>query len=129
MDETQKHSKPFIAHLINRYLNITETFIYEYLSNLKRFTPVVLTNETANLDLFPYNHLYATKNSSQHYLQYFKFYLYRKLFNRELYFEYMLSTMKVKVLHAHFGPAGVGALKLKNKFNLPRLHKERIRFL
>lgn len=46
-------SKPTVAHFVRTWLALTETFIYQYVSHLRRLRPVVLCTETSNLAQFP----------------------------------------------------------------------------
>ena len=42
-----------VAHVVECYLGLTETFIHEYLAAFQGVTPVVIARRLENLDLFP----------------------------------------------------------------------------
>ena len=44
---------PSVLHLLNSYLPATETFIWQYLSHARDFTPLILAERLENLDRFP----------------------------------------------------------------------------
>jgi len=49
--------RPTVAHFRSTWLGLTETFIYQYVSHLRRFRPVVFCTETENLGQFAVNPL------------------------------------------------------------------------
>jgi len=111
--------KPVVAHIKYLYLGISETFIYEYITNLQRYKLIFLSRETINLDLFPFQNLYCAPNLKRYSWQWFFGRSCRKLWNRELYYEHIIKKEGVKLIHAHFGPEGVGLLGVKQRLKLP----------
>ena len=114
--------KPVVAHLTNGYLPITQTWLYHnQIINLKRHEPIVMAQNTMNLDKFPTQNVYSIPERS--YIS--------KIFNRihlrftetypTRYFENIIKENNVQLLHAHFGTEGVRYLKLKKNLNLPMI--------
>ena len=105
-----------IAFAVKRYLNQTETFIYEPLKKLSSFEAIILTEEKKNLEQFPFPHVFSISDlppwqrfreniSSQ--LGHFK------------YFKEIIEKYSPKLIHAHFGWEGIFMLPLKREFDLP----------
>ena len=115
-----------VAHIRDRYLPLTEPFIYEYLTKMERYRPILLTNEILNLDLFPFSDLYLAPWLDRYSWRWLWYTCRKKLFSREVYYSYhnsyyenIINKNNVKLIHAHFGPEGVKALGLKKRLNLP----------
>jgi len=109
---------PTIAHFREKYLGLTETFIYNYLSNFQRIRPVIFTEVILNLDAFPIEpiHVYAfPKYSLRRFINAFA----KRFFNHDIYVEYHLRKEKAKLIHAHFGPQGYRVLPIKRNIKLP----------
>jgi len=117
--------KPIIAHLIDHFLGISETFIYEYLTHVTRFNQLILTNDIRNDALFPFCNIISNKNVRRFSLWWFingvDYRLHRRngYFENRRYFSQQLKKRRVQLLHAHFGPQGVKALSLKSELNIP----------
>ncbi|KAF5426264.1 colanic acid/amylovoran biosynthesis glycosyltransferase [Candidatus Methanomarinus sp.] len=114
--------KPVVAHLTNQYLPLTQTWLYHnQIINLKRYKPIVIAQNTINIEKFPTQDVYSFSNSN--------FFL--KLANT-LYLKVtghyftghaknIIKKNNVKLLHAHFGTQGVIYLKLKKSLDLPMI--------
>ena len=118
--------KPTIAYAIHKYLGISETFIYSYLKNLKTHTPIVLTTETFNLDLYPFHPIYDSSSIERYSWWWFRdrlgYYLCldkKEYFEHILYFKHILKKENVCLIHAHFGPEGVAMIPIKRWLKLP----------
>jgi colanic acid/amylovoran biosynthesis glycosyltransferase len=105
-----------VAHLAVRYLNFSETFIYEQIRLMKQFEPVVLTMGTKNLDKFPTKSIFSI--SSLPPLQQQAEGL-RSIFGQSKYFRDVIKQMDIKLIHAHFAYMGNYALQFKKWFNIP----------
>lgn len=105
-----------IAHLTVKYLNFSETFIYEQIRNMKQFEPVVFTLSTRNQGTFPVKELFSM--SSLPYLKQKEESL-RSIFGRSEYFKRLLKELDIKLIHAHFAYMGNYALQFKKYFNIP----------
>ena len=108
-----------VAHLTVKYLNFSETFIYEQIRNMKVFEPVVFTLSTnKNVDKFPVKNLYSVSS-----LPYFrqKEESVRGIFGRSRYFRDLIKELDIKLIHAHFAYMGNYALQFKKYFDIPLL--------
>ena len=112
ISKTMKN-KPIIANIHQTFFEKSETFIHNYLSNLKNFKPVCLALEYVNLDKFPLpeKDLYYFNKSG----------LLPKAMRmrRDGSAQEVLKTLDVKLIHAHFGHNGFHSLNLKRQFGLP----------
>jgi len=115
-----------IAHAINNYLGLSETFIYSYLKNIKRYKPIVLTTRITNLEQFPFHPIYDCSKINRYSWWWFRdrfgHYLYlnkKEYFEHILYFKHVLKKEKARLVHAHFGPQGVAMAPIKRWLKLP----------
>lgn len=111
--------KPVVAHLHRSYLALSETFIYQYLTHLKRYHPIMLARRTENLVNFPFDALHSVSQQSRP-TQAWN-YLALKIFGHQPYFHRILRPLNPALLHAHFGSEGVNALALRRALNRPLL--------
>jgi len=111
--------KEVVAHIKNAYLGLSETFVYEYITNLKRYKPILLTKETMNLDLFPFQNLYCAPKHSSYSWKWIWEKSFGKILRRESYYESIIQKEKAKLIHAHYGTEGVRMLGIKNRLKLP----------
>ena len=106
-----------VAHIRLKFLRITETFIYEEIKNLKKHEPVVFCIKTENLDKFPFKNIRNLSNLN----------LFSYLFNagswlwfkRCLYFENLIKSEDIRLLHAQYGREGLFSISLKKKTGVP----------
>jgi len=111
--------KPIIAHITHSYLPISATFIYSYITNIKKYESIIIAREIQNLDLFPIQNLYCAPRFARYSLQWIHDKIFQKVLKRELFHEYIMKKEKAKLIHAHFGPQGVQMIKAKRKLGLP----------
>jgi colanic acid/amylovoran biosynthesis glycosyltransferase len=110
-----------VAHVIRSYLAQSETFIWQYLHNFKRVTPVVITQHLENLDQFPLTNghirlIYGPRGS----IPWFIDNCYRRVLNKP--FGYMARIMRkegIRVIHAHFGHVACNYLPVSLSLNIP----------
>ena len=120
----EQSTKPRVAHLINVYLDLSDTFIYQYLSNLRCFDPVVVVERTENLDRFPLDAPIHTldgiwrRGSWSWFRGRFDCYFCRRD-PLEALAARILAKEASQLIHAHFGPQGYWALGLKQQFQVP----------
>ncbi len=113
-------NKPIVAHINFSFFAKSETFIYQYVSNLNKFYPIYLANEFVNLDQF-----YALKQDmykitiNRYTFKWFFYGVLRKYFGIDIIAERIMKERNVKLIHAHFGPNGVNALRFKKKWLVP----------
>ena len=106
-----------VAHLTVKYLNFSETFIYEQIRNMKAYEPVVLTlSKNKNVDKFPVKNLYSVSDLPR-WRQ--KEESIRSIFGRSRYFRDLIKELDIKLIHAHFAYMGHYALQFKKYFNIP----------
>ena len=116
--------KKTVAHAINNYLGVSETFVYEYLTHAENFAPVVLTNRVRNADRFPFEPIVSTeqvKRFSWWWLVNSLAYFFHPngFFENWLFLAYQAKQHKTALIHAHFGHEGVKMLSVKKKLGVP----------
>ena len=119
-----KDRRERVVHLLESYLPLSQTFIYQYLKNFDVFQPVVIADKVQNMDMFPLNHnIYRLSDVWRRWT--WKWLCGRVDENilRRTPHETMLKRMFSKehpgLLHAHFGTKGVWALPMKQQYGLP----------
>jgi len=106
-----------VAHLTVKYLNFSETFIYEQIRNMKAYEPIVLTlSKNNNVKRFPVNSIYSVSDLPP-WRQ--KEESIRSIFGRSRYFRDLIKELDIKLIHAHFAYMGNYALQFKKYFNIP----------
>lgn len=90
-----------VAVIRERFLPITETFIYEELKKQKNFKLYVFTKKRMNQRQFPFPRVIKMKNK-------------KNLLNQ-------FRRRKICLIHARFGYMGIEALGLKKKLGLPMI--------
>src|SRR3989344_2538530 len=124
-----------VLHLIDIYLPIPNTFIYNQVRYLKKYNGLFLVNKIENLDNFPYekkkiikfpyllikDRFYFLHNSKKELLFNSSFGILNKVMSK-----YFTKDIKDKIkknniflLHAHFGTNGASFLNLKKELKLP----------
>lgn len=99
-----------VAHFKGRYLPLTETFIYQYLTNHQRYDTVMVGIQAANLNKFPYQPRYLLFERP---LWDPRFWLWGFLQKFDIssinlsYYGHVIKQTDPDILHAHFGPTGV----------------------
>jgi colanic acid/amylovoran biosynthesis glycosyltransferase len=101
-----------------RYLALTENWIYEQIRHLRRYRPVVYTYRRANADLFPTQGVRALQEEYGR-LGLFLNRVSFRLFGYCYSYERWLGQDRPNLVHAHFGHEAFALLKLKSKFGFP----------
>lgn len=103
----------------------TETFLYNYLTALRRIVPVCITFQKSNLEQFPYDHPLVELYSWNLWNRGWRW-LCQLLWRDGSYLRYdapqtseALRHYDVRVLHAHFGYTGSEVLPVKHETQLP----------
>lgn len=118
--------KATVGHLKIHYLELTETFIYAYLVNARRFDPLVLTDVARNLSLFPIPCSYLITQGEIEGLRrsmgarsgpFLRIFL--GTLDYPNCFERFIREHGIGLLHAHFGGAGCRAVRLKRRVGVP----------
>lgn len=110
-----------MAHVVECYLGLTETFIYDYLAALGRVRPVIVARALANLGGFPLPrgaslHLSLPRRGS---VAWAMAAVQRRMRGGEPHLEKILAREQVRSIHAHFGPTACALLGLKRRTGLP----------
>jgi colanic acid/amylovoran biosynthesis glycosyltransferase len=105
-----------IVFAAKKYLNPSETFIYEPLKHISSFEVIVLAEEKANLDRFPHPRVFSISDLPPR--QCFFENVFSQL-GRFRYFKEIIEKYKPKLIHAHFSWEGHYMLPLKKYYNLP----------
>ncbi|WP_164984954.1 glycosyltransferase [Ammoniphilus sp. CFH 90114] len=90
-----------VAVIRSVFLPISETFIYNELTNLKKTKAILCTQRRINKKEFPFKRVYKYKKREQ--------------------LERILRKRKIKLIHARFGTIGVAVLPVKKKLGIPML--------
>lgn len=101
-----------IAQFTNRFLDISETFIYEPLRLMKSYHPVIFCFQKRNQDKFPYEPIFSLSDLSSKEQKKEQL---RAVFGQEKYFNNLINQKNIKVVHAHYGFGGIYALQFKKK--------------
>lgn len=98
-----------VGHFVSTYLPITQTFVYQYLTNHERYEPFVCGTFAENIDLFEFEprdiFLELPRWSP-------RFWVYGALAKfdfrpiSETYFPRVIDRREPDIMHAHFGPVG-----------------------
>ncbi len=110
-------SKGKVLHYLGEYLQITMTWVYTQIKYNAHYEHLIATQHTANLDIFPTQHILSLENFSRK----------RQLYNKALYritgyypdFLKEFRPEKPNLVQAHFGHYGFKALGLKRQLNIP----------
>jgi colanic acid/amylovoran biosynthesis glycosyltransferase len=106
-------------HYLSCYLPITENWIYTILTNLKIFTPVVLTRKIINRHLFQLDRIYSL-NSLTWFRAMGELVLF-KIFRFIPFFYYISKENNGSIIHVHFGNHGIKSLGLQKKLKIPMI--------
>ncbi|MFC1517257.1 glycosyltransferase [Candidatus Margulisiibacteriota bacterium] len=99
-----------VAQFTSRFLDISETFIYEPLRLMQKFHPTILCFQKRNKDKFPYDPIFSLDDLEQQAQSREKF---LGVFGREAFFSQTIKEKKIEILHAHYGFNGIYALQFK----------------
>lgn len=105
-----------IGFLTTRFLDLSETFIYEPLLLLKQVRPYVYALQRRNIDNFPYPEVstWDDLNAKQR-----RRVAWLANLGREDYLLEKMRLQKTALVHAHYGYMGVFALQYKQKLDIP----------
>ena len=111
--------RPTVAHVVMPYLFGTGSWVYGQLVHMRRHRPIVLTDGTENLDVFPFDPVYAYEGVSAAKKAILCLSKGRVSGGLEPYFEQVLRRQHVRLMHVHFGDDAVGMLETKRAAGLP----------
>ncbi len=113
--------KPVVAHINSQYFAPSETFMYYYLTGLRRFAPICLSwGPFVNLDLFPFptGDCYWV-GATKYDLRWLWQDAWWRMAKRRILAERILKRRKARLIHANYGPVGWWALPLQKVSGLP----------
>src|SRR3989344_967634 len=108
-----------IVHFVYDYLPISETFIYNDITSIKKHNISVLSAKTRNMHLFPFKQIHSIDRLGipAKYSEFARF----KLFDSSEFFKKTILGTKAKLIHAHFGHIGAKLLKIKSTTKIPMI--------
>jgi colanic acid/amylovoran biosynthesis glycosyltransferase len=104
---------PTVGHFRTRYLPLTETFIYQYLTNYSRYDPFMCSLTEENVDKFPFQPRETL--STQPVWQPKRWWydaVHRTKLDAPFYGE-IIDRRDPELIHAHFGPTGAALSKYR----------------
>lgn len=113
--------RPKVAHFVLPYLFQTGSWIYAQLVHLRRYRPMVLTDRTENLDVFPFQPIYSYECVSVWKKAMLCLWRPRRHGVSWLFFERIVRREHPCLMHGHFGTCGVELLELKRRLDLPMI--------
>jgi colanic acid/amylovoran biosynthesis glycosyltransferase len=109
-----------VAHSVNPYLPASGSWIYNQLTNLSRYSPIVLTKRKDNLDSFPFSPVFAQYDLNPFRRGWGK--LYKNLTGTYFpTYRKVLEQYEVPLLHSHFCTYGMEDVSLKKALNLKHI--------
>ncbi|WP_281194374.1 glycosyltransferase [Halorubrum sp. F4] len=99
-----------VGHFVRSYLPLTQTFIYQYVSNHDRYQPFVCSTFSENLGMFGFEPRETFMDLSRWSPQFWRDGILAKFDIRDIsetYYPRVLERRDPDILHAHFGPIGV----------------------
>jgi len=118
-EESPDHSRPVVAHFVFPYLFLTGSWIHSQLINTTRHSPIVITEDTENLDTFPFSPLYAYGDLGPTRKMWLGLRAGRRRGLRPAFFARVLRRQRARLIHAHFGYAGAELLDVRDSVGLP----------
>ncbi len=112
-------SAPVVAHFVFPYLFRTGSWIHSPLVHMKRYAPIVVTEQTENLDVFPFPrvHAYADLGYARKIALCLREGRLRGA--RPAFYAHVLRRQKACLIHAHFGDVGAELLDVRRRVGLP----------
>lgn len=114
-----------IAHVMYSYLTQSETFIWQYLHNFRRVTPVIIAKKLENLDQFPITNghirpIYGRMGLISWFIDIWYRRVLKMPFSHIPFrrIERIIHKEKIRLIHAHFGPLGCACLPLSHSVPL-----------
>ncbi len=121
MGKSQTDKTSFlVAHFKHTFFEKSDTFIYHYLTHMSRFIPICLSWRLDNIWQFPFprcNMVDLKVPLSR--IKKFLSAIFKRVLNRNYYFERIIRERGVRLIHAHSGRDGLQVLHLKRKLGIP----------
>jgi len=106
-----------VAHCATPFLTETGSWIYNQIRPLRRYRPIVLTQEARNLDTYPVTTLYTAEEYGGP--RRLVNHLARRLTGEYPFYGDILRREKASLIHAHFGYQGCRCLRAKRGAGIP----------
>jgi colanic acid/amylovoran biosynthesis glycosyltransferase len=107
------------GHCATPYLHTNGSWIYSQLSRLRRYRPVVLTQEAQNLETFPVERLHTAQDYP--FPQRIVNRLWLRFTGEYPFYGEILKAEGASLIHAHFGYQGCRCLRARRQSGLPML--------
>lgn len=111
--------RPTVAHFVMPYLFSTGSWVYGQLVHTRRYRPIVLTYRAENLEVFPFDPVYAYESVSAAHKAILCLSKGRVSGGLGPYFEHVIRRQRARLMHVHFGNSGVDMLETKRAAGLP----------
>jgi colanic acid/amylovoran biosynthesis glycosyltransferase len=113
-----------VGHINIKYFTLSETFIYWYISALRRYHPICISwHPIINRDLFPFpqtdTYSFGPRHGSLAWIMRGVLKRYFGIYPDRLAPIQVLRERSVRLLHAHFGPVGWWSLNLRKSLKIP----------
>lgn len=116
---TSDSERPVVAHCCTPYLFSTGSWVYSQLRHLRGHEPVVLTDRTENLDIFPFDEIYAYNELHPLRQAFYCLKRVRLSGGRDPFFESVMRRRRARLIHSHFGYVGWVMLEAKRRLRIP----------
>ena len=110
---------PVAAHCCTPYLFATGSWIYSQLQHLRQHRAIVLTDRTENLDVFPFEEVYAYNEIHPVRQAYHCLRRRRLSGGRDHFFESVMRRRGARLIHCHVGYVGWEMLEVKRRLGVP----------
>lgn len=114
-----KAGRPIVAHFVFPYLSLTCNWIHTQLMTMRRFQPIVVTDEVLNRELFPFAPLLSYGDLGLIKKTLLALRYRRRHGLRELFYERTLRRRLPRLIHCHFGDTGADMAWLRARTGLP----------
>lgn len=105
-----------VGHIMPIYLLLTENWIYDQIRFQTSYSSIILAGRLVNEDRFPHDRVYALPNWPNLVERGM-----RKVFGHHLWLCHLRAAkdQRIRLLHAHFGEAGLHSLPLRTALGIP----------
>jgi colanic acid/amylovoran biosynthesis glycosyltransferase len=114
-------TKTVVHYKAGPFLPLTENWLHNQITRLNRYRPIVYCHNRQNIDLFPTPRIRSLGLKTRRYPWTWFNNNFNDLFDFYPAFPFFLRQDRPDLVHAQFGPAGYGFLRLKRKFRLPMI--------
>lgn len=106
-----------VAHFVYSYLPVSETFIYNDITSIRRYRVIVLSARKEKKILYPFENLRSIEDMRfpSNLCEFFMF----KFFGRSEFLKKCL--LECFLLHTHFGHVGLKLVGIKNELGIPMI--------